>query len=215
MTEVTLYTATLDPGVDEFARLTTLIDDEERRRATQFRFDRDRRRFIVRRARLREILSARTGITPAQLRFEAGSHGKPRLAVAPCQFSASHSDERMLVAMGNEALGCDIERVIPNIDWQPLAERFFTRAERRALLTAPDGLHSFFRCWTRKEAFVKGLGLGLSYPLDAFEVSAGGQANILSGGGGWSLAGGKIDDYVFAVASRAPFRITDIRHISG
>lgn len=205
-----LYKVALDPAADEVERLTTLLSEEERQRATRFHFDRDRRRFVVRRAKLREILSVRTGVPPELLRFEAGPHGKPRLHGDICHFSASHSNERMLVAIDDRELGCDIERIVPDFDWPPLAERFFARDEQRALLAAPDGLRAFFRCWTRKEAFVKGLGLGLSYPLDGFEVTVGEAAEILSGGDGWSLASGAIGDgYIFAVASRGrlPARI--------
>jgi 4'-phosphopantetheinyl transferase len=201
---IALHTATLDPGADDVARLAMLLDEEERQRAALFRFDRDRRRFVVRRARLREILGDKIGVAPARLRFETGRNGKPQLQGEPCHFSASHSDERLLISIGDEELGCDIERIVPDFDWRPVAERFFTMTEQRALLSAPDGLHSFFRCWTRKEAFVKGLGLGLSYPLDAFDVSIGEAAELLSGGRGWSLSGGIVDrDHVFAVASRS------------
>jgi len=209
---INLHTATLDARADDLARLAPLLDDEEHRRAARFRFDRDRRRFVVRRARLREILGDRTGVAPARLRFETGLNGKPRLRGEPCHFSASHSGERLLVAIGDEELGCDIERIVPDFDWQPIAGRFFTMTEQRALLSTPDGLHGFFRCWTRKEAFVKGLGLGLSYPLDAFDVSIGDAAELLSGGQGWSLSGGMIDgDYVFAVASRSqPVQIHEL-----
>ena len=198
-----LYTAALDPDANEIARLSLLLSEEERQRAERFRFDRDRRRFLVRRAKLRQILGARAGIRPELLRFETGAHGKPSLKGGACPFSASHSDELMLVAIGDQEVGCDVERIVPDFDWQPLAERFFTTNERQALLFASDGLDAFFRCWTRKEAFVKGLSLGLSYPLNAFQVSVGKTANFLSGGRGWSLMGDTIGaDYVFAIAVR-------------
>ncbi|MDH7640443.1 4'-phosphopantetheinyl transferase family protein [Sphingomonas oryzagri] len=209
MAEITLHTITLDPGEEEIARLAALIDGGERQRAGQFRFERDRRRFIVRRARLREILGERIGAPPARLRFEAGSHGKPRLPGHPCHFSASHSGERMLVAVGSQEVGCDIERIVPDLDWQPIAGRFFTPIEQQALLSAPNGLRSFFRCWTRKEAFVKALGLGLSYPLDSFDVTIGEDARILRGGHGLALFGGWIaDGYAFAVACASNVAIT-------
>jgi 4'-phosphopantetheinyl transferase len=213
MAGLSLYTAMLDPGAGEVARLTALLDAEERQRATQFRFDRDRRRFIVRRARLREILGDGIGVDPVRLQFDAGSHGKPRLLGEACHFSTSHSHDRMLVAVGDEELGCDIEKIVPDFDWPPLAERFFTTAEQQALLSDAGGPQAFFRCWTRKEAFVKGLGLGLSYPLDTFDVSVGDTAELLSGGRGWSLTGGMIaDDHVFAVAlpDRSPRVSTDL-----
>ena len=85
-------------------------------------------------------------------------------------------------------LGCDIEAIDPAIDWPPLARAFFSTAENDALaaLDGSEARAAFFACWSRKEAFVKALGLGLSYPLDAFTVSVGAAPVILSGGDGWN-----------------------------
>jgi len=123
------------------------------------------------------------------LRFGENSHGKPILADGPC-FSLSHSADMMMLAIGDAAIGCDVERIDPALDWPPLAETFFTATERAALAALPPeaARRAFFACWARKEAFVKALGLGLSWPLDAFDVSVGATPALLSGGAGWAIA---------------------------
>jgi 4'-phosphopantetheinyl transferase len=170
------------------AALAHLLGDDERARADRFRFPRDRRRFVVRRARLRQLLGGWVGRAPEALVFGENGHGKPVLADGP-PFSLSHSADMMMLAIGDADVGCDIEWIDPALDWPPLAETFFTTAERNALAALPPeaGRRAFFACWARKEAFVKALGLGLSYPLDAFDVSVSGAAALLSGGEGWVM----------------------------
>lgn len=181
----------LDVDAGELAALTAVIGEDERARADRFRFARDRRRFIVRRARLRQWLGGWVGRAPEALTFAENSHGKPLLVDGP-PFSLSHSAEMMLLAIGDAEIGCDVEWIDPALDWQPLAATFFTRAERAALAALPPDAarRAFFACWARKEAFVKALGLGLSWPLDAFDVSVGAEAELLSGGEGWTMAAG-------------------------
>jgi 4'-phosphopantetheinyl transferase len=171
------------------AALAHLLGDDERARADRFRFPRDRRRFVVRRARLRQLLGAWVGRAPDALTFTENSHGKPILAGGP-PFSLSHSADMMMLAIGDAEVGCDIEWIDPALDWRSLAETFFTTAERAALVVLPPAAarRAFFACWARKEAFVKALGLGLSYPLDAFDVSVGDSADLLSGSEGWKIA---------------------------
>lgn len=189
MTAPAVRFARLDVAAHEEARLAALLAPDERDRAARFRFARDCRRFVVRRGRAREWLAEAAGGDPARLRFDANPHGKPFLPGGP-QFSLSHSGETMMLAIGDVELGCDIEVIDPALDWPPLARSFFSAAENDAL-AALDGeaaRSAFFACWSRKEAFVKALGRGLSYPLDAFTVSIGDRPAILSGGDGWVAA---------------------------
>jgi len=181
-----------------------LIDDQERIRAARFRFARDAAHFIARRARLREIVAARTGEAPDRLSFAHGPHGKPVLANGALHFSLSHSHGLIMLAIAPVEVGCDIERIDPDLEWQPLAERFFSPRERRALLDLPDAQarRAFFDCWSRKEAYVKAIGLGLSYPLDAFDVSVGREAHLRERTD-WTLADAAPEDgYAGAVVTR-------------
>lgn len=195
----------LDVPAHEEAQLATLLDADERARAARFRFARDRRRFVVRRGRARQWLAEEAGGDPARLRFTVNAYGKPELAGGP-RFSLSHSGEAMMLAIGDTEVGCDIEAIDPALDWPPLARTFFSGHENTALsaLGGEESRIAFFTCWSRKEAFVKALGLGLSYPLGAFTVSVGNQAAIVSGGEGWSACGiGSPAGYRAALVVRA------------
>jgi 4'-phosphopantetheinyl transferase len=153
----------------------SLLDDAERARGSRFIRESDRRRFVIAHGFTRLVLGRFLGVPAASLRFSVGSHGKPRLtdADADLRFSLSHSRERavLAVALARE-VGIDIEQERP-IAALDLAQRFFSPREFEALAaTQPDGRASaFFRCWTRKESFVKARGDGLSFPLSAFDVS--------------------------------------------
>src|SRR5258706_5260926 len=153
------------------------LDQGERGRAERFRFQRDRERFIVAHGLLRTILGGYLGGAAGQLRFCYGAYGKPELAPecgAALSFNLSHAHELALYAITRErAVGVDIEHMRPGIADIAIAERFFSPHEVAALQALPDaerGL-AFFTCWTRKEAYIKARGEGLSLPLDQFEVS--------------------------------------------
>ncbi len=204
MARVAVRFETLDVDDATIAALEPIIDAGERARADRFHFARDRDRFVARRARLRQWLGAVVGRAPAALRFASNDHGKPRLIDGP-PFSLSHSAGTMLLAIGSDEVGCDIEWIDDALDWAPLAATFFTLAERAALdaLPADAARRAFFACWARKEAFVKALGLGLSYPLDAFEVSVGETAALLAGGAGWAMAcGPAVAGHATAIVAR-------------
>lgn len=165
------------------AALEPLLDDEERVRAARFRQSYHRRRFIAAHALARVALSSCLHVPPAALRFTTGPHGKPAIAGhGDAQYSLSHSGERAVVAITREcAVGVDIEQIRP-IDALEISGRFFSYAERTALASVHTGdlLAAFFRCWTRKESFIKATGDGLSFPLDGFDVSIDeGVANAL------------------------------------
>lgn len=206
MATIDIVHGRLDLPVVEVARLRTLLSMPEQARAERFVHARDRRRFIVRRARLRQWLGARIGMPPARLTFAVGEHGKPRLAGASLSFSLSHSGEHWLLAIGRVEVGADIECMRRGIDERDIARTLFAPAELAALdaLPEPDASRAFFDVWARKEAFVKALGKGLSYPLDAFCVSAERTAALIAGGQGWDIA--RLDiapDIAGAVVARA------------
>lgn len=152
--------------------LRTRLSSDERDRADRFRFPRHRRRFIVARASLRAILGSLLQQRPEDLTFRYGPQGKPWLESGP-SFNLSHTGERVLIAVTREGrLGVDIEEVKPVRDLEALAERNFSPDEtaRVSSTSATNRPELFFRIWTRKEAFLKALGGGLSVPLDSFSI---------------------------------------------
>ena len=153
-----------------------ILSTDERARADRFHFERDRRMFISCRATLRRLLGERMGIPPESLVFEHGPQGKPWLPGTETSFNLSHSGQWFACAISSGGtLGMDIERIQPLDDMLGMAQHFFAPAEVERLFAIPEDerTHSFFQCWTRKEAVIKATGEGVSRPLDSFEVSFG------------------------------------------
>jgi 4'-phosphopantetheinyl transferase len=176
MTEVAV--AWLHAGPEEVRSLRARLSDAEWQRAERFRFERDRRRFIVARARLRELLAARLDATPEAVEFAYGKNGKPglaqRYADSGWRFNVAHCDDVAVYAFSREGdVGIDIEAIRAIGEADAIAARFFSRREYAAYaaLAPRDRPVGFLECWTRKEAVVKALGEGLSMPLDEFDVS--------------------------------------------
>lgn len=169
-----LVVASLDV---EAGPLAALLSADESQRAARFCFERDRRRYTVARARLRQLLARRLDAAPEALQFAYDSKGKPRLGTRyarDLRFNVSHCGELAAYAFteGRE-VGVDVEevRVLPDAD--EVAMRVFSQRERAAYLRLParERPRGFFSCWTRKEAFIKAIGDGLSHPLQALDVS--------------------------------------------
>lgn len=176
MTEVVV--ARLHAGPEEVRSLRPRLSDSERRRADRFRFERDRRRFIVARARLRELLAGRLDLAPQAIELAYGKNGKPglaqRYADSGWRFNVAHCDDVAVYAFSRDSdIGVDIEAIRPVCEADALAARFFSRREYAAYsaLAPRDRPLGFLECWTRKEAVVKALGDGLSMPLDERDVS--------------------------------------------
>ncbi len=181
--EIHVFRIELDLAPEQVERLGALLSAEESTQAARFHFDRDRVRFTVRRARLRSLIAHYVGETPADVSFVSGRHGKPRLAEAHgaprLRFSVTRSDRLALIAVASDdEIGVDLERVRTLSDALPLARRFFSEAEHRHLEALPPHRldAAFFSYWTRKEAVVKSMGLGLHQPLDSFTLSMPGAA---------------------------------------
>ena len=159
-------------------RWREIISQDEQRRADRFRFAIDRQTFTAARALLRILLGAYAGLAPQAVSFSYAEQGKPSLNVRPqnerVEFNLSHSGEIALLAFARgRAVGVDIERIRENLDPEKIARRFFSRHEQNELSALPPSQRyaGFFRCWTRKEAYIKARGAGLSLPLDQFAVS--------------------------------------------
>lgn len=154
------------------------LSDDERARSERFRRERDAHAFLQRRLFLRSVLSAYAGRAAHELIFERGALGKPRLCNGgELCFSLSRSGERVLLGVARGAeLGVDVERREPRLEdpeeLSRLARRVLTAAESAALERTPAAqrVSAFLRAWTRKEAWLKALGLGLSREPDTVEA---------------------------------------------
>jgi len=152
-----------------------LLSQEERERAARYRVGRPRTDFIVTRGTLRSLVAGYLGIGPQEMSFRYSEHGKPHLdGPFDLRFNVSHTEGLALLAfVRTRSIGVDVEKINASPDARKLAERFFSVCERKFLENlSGEELHAaFFRCWTRKEAYVKARGEGLSLPLDQFDVS--------------------------------------------
>lgn len=152
-----------------------LLSPDEKNRAQKFRFDNDSQNFIAARGILRSLVGKYLEINPAEISFQYNEFGKPGIANnTPLHFNISHSQNMALFAFTNNFdVGVDVEFVNPNIEVKDIAKNFFSKNEIIKLLSLPEEQQAlgFFNCWTRKEAFIKAVGEGLSFPLDQFEVS--------------------------------------------
>ena len=176
--EVHVWRAQLDLPSSQVQELKGILTEEEVDRANRFSFEIDRQRFIAARGILRSILSRYINIEPGHLRFYYNQYGKPLLApefsAYLLNFNLSHSGSMALYAITrNMEIGVDVERVRSDFEYEEIAERFFSVNEAAILRTisTEKKLEAFYNCWTRKEAYIKALGKGLSLPLGSFDVS--------------------------------------------
>lgn len=155
--------------------LAALLSADEQARAARYKIAVVRNHFVVSRGVLRQLLARYLLLEPARIQFDVGAQGKPATAGQPeFHFNLAHSGELALIAVTkNQPVGVDVEQLRPLPDREMIARRFFSPAEFAALQTVAPAkqTRAFFNAWTRKEAFIKALGKGLSHPLDAFDVS--------------------------------------------
>ena len=173
--EVHVWRIELDRS-DGRARLEFLLSDDEKKRAHRFRSKTHQSRYIIGRGSLRAILARYVNQGPERLVFAYEDFGKPALSepVSDMQFNMTHSHGLALCAVSrHRRIGVDIERLRDVVDRDRIVARFFSRSEQDEYHSLPEELkrEGFFRGWTRKEAYLKALGIGISTPLDSFSVS--------------------------------------------
>ena len=176
--EIHVWRIDLEQPEDVVQRFRSTLEDDEIYRANRFHFEKDRRAFIVSRGFLRHVLGRYLATGPAALRFAYGPYGKPALngehKNSSLRFNMSHSRAVGLVAVSdNKELGVDVEYIRADFASEDIARRFFSPHEVAAFNSLSNELRvaAFFRCWTRKEAYIKAIGRGLSQPLDGFDVT--------------------------------------------
>lgn len=165
--------AASDPVLEWFRGL---LSDPELARAESFRFERLRRLFALSRGALRVLLSRYLRCLPEEISFVYGEKGKPTLAnnSSKLHFNTSHSGDIALFGFAMDLeIGVDVEQFRSMDDMPVIAARCFSAPEISDLESLPpdERVEAFFRCWTRKEAYIKATGNGLSSPLDSFRVT--------------------------------------------
>jgi 4'-phosphopantetheinyl transferase len=175
--EVHVWRTTLDMVPSGLVQLRQILSLGEQERVSRFQFEVDRRRSVIGRGCLRLLLGQVLNLPANELQFEDDVFGKPSLLVEEAfslEFNVSHSGDMVLIAITRgRAVGVDVEKIRTDLDIESVAAQFFSANEYRVLasLSGPTRYQAFFTCWTRKEAYLKARGVGLSLPLDQFDVS--------------------------------------------
>ena len=188
--EVHVWSACLGRAAAEDPARLAMLSEDERARAAQFHFERDRKDFVARRSLLRAILGHYLKVEPPQVSLAYEERGKPRLAgpdsPAPLHFNFSHSRGLALCAVSRSApLGVDVEKLRPMPEMAEIGVMFSSAQENARLNAAPpeERLEVFFRLWTRKEAYLKATGEGIAgslAQLDCAEAPPGWSFHALS-----------------------------------
>lgn len=158
---------------EEISSFWEVLNQEEQERAKRFLSEKHQNNFIVSRGVLRTLLGTYLNLAPEKIVFQKNLYGKLSLENNLISFNLAHSHEIVLYAFTlKKHIGVDIEFIRENIPFKEIANRFFSPREIAELFSLPPKkqIQAFFNCWARKEAFIKAIGLGLSYPLNKFSV---------------------------------------------
>lgn len=183
--EVHIWKVQFPASSTRFDKYRSFLSGDEIQRAQRFHFEKDRARYIITRGQLRYLLGKYLNREAKSLTFTYNKYGKPALSDFPIHFNVSHSYEMGLLIFDSKyEVGIDIEWMRKDFGGLKIAERFFSPDEINELKMLPEAqqLQAFFNCWSRKEAYIKALGKGLSIPLAKFSVtlSPGKEAVLLS-----------------------------------
>jgi 4'-phosphopantetheinyl transferase len=176
--DVQVLLVSFGDALRELGRLRSFLSGEELQRGERLLDQRRRDLFAASRGILREMLGERTGTDPGAVALCDGEYGKPGLAGREASnrisFNLSHAGDYLIYAFaeGGE-VGVDLEQVRQDLPYTAMARRYFSEREQEELFSLPlqDQIAGFYRCWTRKEAYLKGTGTGFSHPSTAFDVS--------------------------------------------
>jgi 4'-phosphopantetheinyl transferase len=215
--EVHVWRAALDVTDERVEVLTTFLNAAECERAERLVHDVHRQRFVVARGTMRHLIGQYLGVEPGAVEFNYGEYGKPFVEGEGLRFNISHSHELAFYAVAHEReVGIDVEHPRPKVAHDKIAERFFALEEIEALSELPEveRLAAFYNIWTRKEAYLKARGDGITAGLDTFSVSLGEKAELLRSDEGraevarWrlrALAPGS--DYVAALCAEGAWQL--------
>ena len=179
--EIHVWCVELD-AAGEVTALAAYLSAEERDRASGLLSGTHQRRFVVARGMLRQLLGRYLDQDPGAVAFARGAHGKPFLQEGGLDFNVSHTHELALYAIARDReVGVDVEWMRPQVAHEQIAARFFSLEEQEALAQVPDEERraAFYNIWTRKEAYVKARGDGITAGLGTFAVSLGAEAELL------------------------------------
>ena len=220
--ELHLWRIALSVDDGAYCDMPPILAQSERERAERYHFDIDRRRFVIARASLRQILGRYVGVAAGDVALGYGAYGKPLLTNdhgdGGIRFNLSHSADIALCAIVQRAdVGVDVEQVRREMDVQRIAAQFFSPDEQRLLLESSDQHETFARIWARKEAYVKATGDGIGTDLQGFSVSLAASSELRDPSRAdlrrWTVREiAAPSGYAAAVVSSEPLKVTEFRY---
>ena len=178
--EVGVWITTLPKANERWAEAWSVISKDEREHANRLVRDENRALWIHTRAVLRCLLAGYLSIEPQLIVFGETPQGKPEVSepsnMERLDFSVSHSGAVAVITVARDRrVGIDVERIQPDLSWEPIAKKLFSAADVAFIEARPPAERclTFFDCWVRKESYLKGLGVGLKRTLDGFSVPMG------------------------------------------
>ncbi|MGB5418188.1 4'-phosphopantetheinyl transferase family protein [Algibacter sp.] len=181
LNQTQIWFINFDISEQEIASLNNFLSEDEILKASKFRFQKDKKSSIITRGVLRLLSSKYLNTKPGEIKFKYGEFGKPEFDLdTEIKFNVSHSGNMAVIGFVlNDDIGIDIEEIKSNFDVSEIAKSHFSSLEIKALNNLPkaEQVKGFYRCWTRKESFIKAKAKGLSFPLDSFSVSINSDKN--------------------------------------
>jgi len=175
---VDVWCVSLDVDESFLDSVKRTLSEEELEKASRMRIEKPRKYYMASRGLLRQILAAYVKQAPGLLEFEYGPNGKPTLSENSnnmgITFNVSHSHGLALCCVTRKReIGADIEKMRDDMQLADISKRFFSSREHEELVKLPveHQKRGFFNCWTRKEAYLKATGQGLTFPLSHFDMS--------------------------------------------
>lgn len=166
-----IHLATLDELTERAVRYRHLLDQGENERLARFRFEEDRRRFLLGHGLLRDLLGKVLDQDPAEIVFHRGRYGKPYVEGYPVHFNLSDTKDAVAVALSIDLeIGLDLETMTRRVDHLSVSQHYFTPEEQASIASAADGKQRFLELWTRKEAVLKACGVGIMDDLRSLRV---------------------------------------------
>lgn len=173
--QIHIWFVNFDVSEDKITFLSSFLSEDEILKASKFKFKKDKNCSIITRGALRLLSGEYLNLNPKDIKFKYGEYGKPYFNMeTELKFNVSHSGNMAVIGFVlNDDIGVDIEEIKTDFEVFDIASNYFSKLEIETLNELPKEKHveCFYRCWTRKESFIKAKSQGLSFPLDSFSVS--------------------------------------------
>ncbi|WP_051271243.1 4'-phosphopantetheinyl transferase family protein [Shimazuella kribbensis] len=218
---VDLWLFSIDPQDYKNNKFLSILSIEEQEKAAKFHFSSDREKFVISHGIMRQLLSSYLACDPQEIQYEKNAYGKPSLSSPSSyvHFNLSHSSQLGALAVSSHPIGVDIEYIHVLDDYVSLTKHFLSEKESKYFrdLESRDQKTAFYRAWTIKEAYIKAIGMGLSYPIEQVTMSINERAQLLEDRSNpsnidkWSLYCFEHENYLGALTLPKGFHVEIIK----